>query len=299
MVLHSDFLNNNMSKTRTPQPAFSPAVVAKLAPKLDQHPLYAAVQTLDDLRAFMAQHVYSVWDFMSLLKCLQSHLAPTSVPWKPVGSGEVRYFINQIVLGEECDDGLPDAAGQPTHTSHFELYCDAMREIGADPGPAIRFVEVAAARGIDAALALYIAPPAAAAFMRATFGFINTGKPHVVGAAFALGREHIIPNMFRALLAKMGIDAKAAPAFHFYLERHIHLDEDFHAPLALRMVNELVNGDPTRLAEANAAARDAVQARITFWDGVAQSLAAPVPPKPASASSLQPSGKAKGKRKTI
>ncbi|QIK38563.1 DUF3050 domain-containing protein [Caldichromatium japonicum] len=252
--------------------SFSPDIVADLGPALDAHPLYAQVQTLDDLRTFMAHHVYSVWDFMSLLKCLQGHIAPTRVPWKPLGSAEVRFFINQIVVGEECDDGLPDAAGNPTHASHFELYCDAMREVGADPTPAIRFADTAADHGIDAALALGLAPPAAAQFMRSTFGFIATGKPHVVGAAFALGREHIIPAMFRALLAKMGIDAKAAPAFHFYLERHIHLDEDFHAPLALRMVNELVGGDAAKLAEANAAARQAVQARIAFWDGVQAAL---------------------------
>lgn len=92
------------------------------------------------------------------------------------------------------------------------------------------------------------------------------------GAAFAVGREHIIPAIFRALLAKMGIDAKTAPAFHFYLERHIHLDEDFHAPLALRMVNELVAGDAAKLVEAQAAARAAVQARIGFWNGVKTAL---------------------------
>lgn len=256
----------------TLSPDFTPDIVADLGPALNAHPLYAAVRNLDDLRAFMAHHVYSVWDFMSLLKCLQGHIAPTHVPWKPLGSAEVRFFINQIVVGEECDDGLPDAAGNPTHASHFELYCDAMREVGANPAPAIRFAETAADQGIEAALALNVAPPAAAQFMRATFGFIATGKPHVVGAAFALGREHIIPAMFRALLGKMGIDAQAAPAFHFYLERHIHLDEDFHAPLALRMVNELVGGDAAKLAEANAAARQAVQARIAFWDGVRLAL---------------------------
>jgi hypothetical protein len=253
-------------------PTFSPDIVADLGPALNAHPLYARVQSLEDLRAFMAHHVYSVWDFMSLLKCLQGHIAPTAIPWTPRGSAEVRFFINQIVVGEECDDGLPDAAGNPTHASHFELYCDAMREVGADPAPALRFAEVAAERGFEAALASGLAPPAAAAFMRSTFGFIATGKPHVVGAAFALGREHIIPAMFRALLAKMGIDAGTAPAFHFYLERHIHLDEDFHAPLALRMVNELVGGDAAKLAEARAAARQAVQARIGFWDGVRQAL---------------------------
>jgi hypothetical protein len=251
---------------------FSPEIVADLGTPLNAHPLYAAVQSLDDLRTFMAHHIYSVWDFMSLLKCLQGHIAPTTLPWKPRGNAEVRFFINQIVVGEECDDGLPDAAGNPTHASHFELYCDAMREVGADPAPAIRFAAVAADQGIDAALALGIAPPAAVAFMRSTFGFIATGKPHIAGAAFALGREHIIPAMFRALLGKMGIDAKTAPAFHFYLERHIHLDEDFHAPLALRMVNELIGGDAAKLAEAQTAARQAVQARISFWDGVQKAL---------------------------
>ncbi|MCX8085549.1 MAG: DUF3050 domain-containing protein, partial [Rhodocyclaceae bacterium] len=54
---------------------FTPEIVADLAPALNAHPLYARVQTLDDLRVFMAHHVYSVWDFMSLLKCLQGHIA--------------------------------------------------------------------------------------------------------------------------------------------------------------------------------------------------------------------------------
>lgn len=253
-------------------PLFTAGAIAALHEPLNRHPLYPAVQSLDDLRLFMSHHVYSVWDFMSLLKTLQHQIAPTTQPWKPRGSPEVRYFINQIVVGEECDDGLPDADGNPTHASHFELYCDAMREVGADPEPAIRFSEVAAEQGIEAALALNIAPPASRDFMRSTFGFIATNKPHIAGAAFALGREHIIPEMFRALLAKMNITAAQAPAFHFYLERHIHLDEDFHAPLALRMVNELVGDSPAKLAEAEQAAVAAVTARIDFWSGVLAAL---------------------------
>jgi hypothetical protein len=38
------------------------------------------------------------------------------------------------------------------------------------------------------------------------------------------------------------------------------------------MVNELVAGDATKLAEAEQAARAAVQARIGFWDGVQTAL---------------------------
>ncbi|MFN6961783.1 MAG: DUF3050 domain-containing protein [Rhodocyclaceae bacterium] len=253
-------------------PAFTGKIIARLHVPLEQHPLYAALRTLDDLRIFMTHHIYSVWDFMSLLKALQGHLAPATQPWKPRGSAAVRYFINAIVLGEESDEGLPAADGQPTWASHFELYCAAMREVGADPAPAIRFSETAADQGIAAAFALDNTPPAALEFMRTTFGFIASGKPHVIGAAFALGREHIIPEMFRALLERMKITRELAPAFHYYLDRHIHLDEDFHAPLSLRMVNELIGGDAVRFAEAEAAAIAAVEARIRFWDGVLHAL---------------------------
>jgi hypothetical protein len=34
----------------------------------------------------------------------------------------------------------------------------------------------------------------------------------------------------------------------------------------------LIGGDAVKLAEAQAAARQAVQARITFWDGVQKAL---------------------------
>jgi hypothetical protein len=249
-------------------------VIVELDDRLNHHPLYAALLDLDDLRLFMTHHVFAVWDFMSLLKYLQHRIAPTSYPWKPHGSSSARFFINQIVLAEESDEGLPDAAGNPTHVSHFELYCDAMREIGADPSDAIRFANAATQGkgGFAAALTLGLAPAASGRFMESTFGFIATDKPHVVGAAFALGREHIIPEMFRALLKHMNISEQDAPAFHYYLKRHIDLDGDLHAPLAMRMVNELIGDDADRLREPEAAATAAVAARVQLWDGVLDAI---------------------------
>ncbi len=253
------------------RPGFDPAVVTPLRQRLDNHPVYA-LRDLPDLRRFMEHHIYSVWDFMSLIKYLQQHIAPVQYPWSPVGDGAVRRFINELVLEEESD-AVPGPDGNETHMSHFELYCEAMAELGADPDRPRRFVAIAATEGIDAALSAGIAPGPSARFVRSTFDFIGTGKPHVVAAALALGREHVIPGMFRSFLRNMGIDADAAPRFHFYLNRHIHLDEDFHGPLSLRMLDMLCAGDPARMQEAEAAARKAIEARLRFWDGVHADLA--------------------------
>ncbi len=248
--------------------------ILPLREQLNRHPVYAALHSLSDLRQFMAHHVFSVWDFMSLLKFLQGRLAPVSIPWAPVGDTSVRRFINDIVLEEESDMALPDASGRPSYASHFELYVHAMREVGADCEPALQFAGFAASNGFLQALAHRGegVPSAARHFMMRTFAFIDTGKPHIVAAAFALGREHIIPPMFRSLLQKMAIDKHQAPTFHYYLQRHIHLDEDHHGPLSMRMLNILCQGDDRLIAEAEEAARQALEARMAFWDGVLVAL---------------------------
>lgn len=245
----------------------------KIAPERDRltrHPVYEAVRTQDDLRVFMQHHVYSVWDFMSLCKFLQAELAPTTIPWAPKGDPMVRRFINEIVLEEETDQGLPGS--EIEFTSHFELYRAAMQEVGADADSIQTFVTIAHAKGIRAALNEGNPPAASAAFTAQTFQFIETGKPHVVAAAFALGREHIIPAMFRSLLKDMAIGKQDAPAFHYYLERHIHLDEDFHGPLSLRMLDAFIDGDAKKAREAEDAALLAIEARSRFWDGVFEAL---------------------------
>lgn len=251
---------------------FDMSVIAGLRSELDRHPVYEALQGIAELRIFMQHHVYSVWDFMSLIKSLQVTIAPASVPWLPVGNAAVRHFINSLVLEEESDEGLPDAHGQPSYSSHFELYCRTMREIGTDPAAVLAFLERVRGQGIhaalDAATATGDVPAPSLAFMRTTFGFVDSGKPHVVAAALALGREHVIPGMFRSFIARMGIGEQQAPAFHYYLNRHIHLDEDFHGPLSLRMLEELCAGDAQRMREAEHTAVEALQARLRFWDGV-------------------------------
>ena len=64
--------------------------IKPLRDKLLNHKLYSRISKIDDLQLFTENHIYAVWDFMSLLKSLQSILTCTSSPWKPKGDPEIR-----------------------------------------------------------------------------------------------------------------------------------------------------------------------------------------------------------------
>jgi hypothetical protein len=243
--------------------------IKQLRKELAMHPVYAAVQDMDDLTIFMQHHIYSVWDFMSLVKYLQNHIAPARTPWLPNGDVQVQRFINDIVLGEESDEGIPLKDGTPTYTSHFNLYTVAMEEVKIGSNKLVRkFIDKVSSESLAEALKTAEIPSAAKAFMETTFSFIESNKPHIIAAAFALGREHIIPEMFKALLDKMNIPKEKAEVFHYYLDRHIELDGDHHGPMSLRMLELLCEGDEAKSVEAEEAAIHAIKARIKFWDGV-------------------------------
>lgn len=239
--------------------------------QLEDHPIYKAVSTIEDLQCFMEHHVYSVWDFMSLIKYLQHEIAPTRYPWTPQGDASVRRFINELVLEEESDE--TNNPGE--YSSHFELYHKAMREIGADTTASSHFINMVKTSGVDTALKTESVPLPSRIFTSTTFKFIHDNKPHQVAAALALGREHIIPCMFRSILERIGVTEKEAPIFHFYLNRHIHLDEDFHAPLSLRLLNGLCAGEEAKIEEAIDAANQAITARVEFWDDVLAAIKMP------------------------
>lgn len=243
--------------------------VKNLRKELATHPIYAAVTDMNDLTIFMQHHIYSVWDFMSLVKYLQNKIAPAQTPWLPFGDAHVQRFINDIVLEEESDEGIPLEDGTTTYTSHFNLYAQAMEEVKEGSSQLIRaFVSKVASDSLSVARETTPIPSAAEKFMETTFAFIDGDKPHVIAAAFALGREHIIPEMFRALLDKMNISREEAGVFHYYLDRHIELDGDHHGPMSMRMLELLCEDDPAKIAEAEEAALFAIKARIEFWDGV-------------------------------
>lgn len=250
-------------------------LVDSLAPvreKLIHHPVYSAVHDLDGLREFAKYHAFAVWDFMSLLKALQAKLTCVSVPWVPVGSGQVRYLINEIVAGEESDEAPALNGGAPRRMSHYELYLEAMAQMEADTAPIQKLLaDIQSGKTVQEALALQALPDGVRDFVLFTFAIIATGKPHIIAAAFTFGREDLIPSMFIEIVRQLDETHQAMlGTFRFYLERHIELDGDHHSHLAMQMVEELCGDDETKWQEAAEWTIKALEKRITLWDAVVE-----------------------------
>lgn len=233
--------------------------------QLTQHNIYKEINTIENVKSFMEYHVFAVWDFMSLLKYLQISLTTTTVPWKPSGYPKASRLINEIVWGEESD---VNRIGVPK--SHYEMYLEAMEELGADTKTINSFVEgLASMEQINEQLEAYELPQCIRNFINFTFDTIKTGKPHIVASVFTFGREDLIPDMFIEIIKKLSDDTTVSTEdIIYYFERHIEVDSGEHGPLALEMIQTLCGEDHEKWEEALNYSILAMKNRIALWDGI-------------------------------
>ena len=232
--------------------------------QLRHHRLYGALKSVDDIRVFMRYHVFAVWDFMSLLKALQASLTCVTVPWMPTDNSIATRLINQVVRDEESD---LDMEGRPK--SHFEMYVEAMEQIGAETAPITNFLQqIDAGNCVANALADLDIPAPIKSFTSFTFSVIETGQMHLIASAFAFGREEVIPDMFLEILNGADADNVRYDRLVHYLKRHIELDGDEHGELALQMVSELCEDDDFRWQEALATGEESLRQRNALWDAI-------------------------------
>ncbi|WP_242582007.1 DUF3050 domain-containing protein [Amycolatopsis sp. 195334CR] len=227
------------------------------------HRIYRLLRDRTDVTTFMAHHVFAVWDFMSLLKALQGRLTCVRVPWIPRDAPLSARLINEIVLVEESD------AVESGFTSHFELYRQSMAAAGADTAPIDEFLGLLRS-GIPVPRALVTAgvPDAAAEFVRTTWSLISEGTVHQQAAAFAFGREDLVPAMF----AQVAAEEERLALFRLYLERHVGADGERHGPTALHMLTELCGADELKWRECLDTVHEVLRARLALWDGICAAL---------------------------
>ncbi|MDG1161654.1 MAG: DUF3050 domain-containing protein [Flavobacteriaceae bacterium] len=241
--------------------------IESLRQELKSHRLYEQLETIEDIKIFTQDHVFAVWDFMSLLKALQIELTCVSIPWVPRKKGKLTQFINEIALAEESD---VDLSGESK--SHFEMYLDAMGRMGSDTQKIEIFMsKITQNMPVSEALDFAEVPDAVKSFVKVTFDTIYSNDAHKIASAFTFGREDLIPDMFIEIIQQTH-EQESFEDFLYYLNRHVELDGDSHGPLSLEMIVELCGDDQQKWSEVLATAKASLEVRISLWDYIADTI---------------------------
>jgi len=157
--------------------------------------------------------------------------------------------------------------------SHFEMYLQSMEEVGANTAPIKDFIaQLDQGTAIEELIASASLPDYVSDFMSFTFSTIKENKLHIIAAVFTFGREDLIPDMFIEMVKNLRNEGVSLHHLIYYLDRHIEVDGDEHGPMALKMMEELCEGDPIKIQEAIEAAKKALEMRILLWDGILSQL---------------------------
>lgn len=243
--------------------------IQPLKKQLTSHALYQKIRTLEDLQTFMHGHVYAVWDFMSLLKALQSKLTCTESPWFATDNPEIRYLINEIVLAEESD-----ISHDGRRLSHFEMYLEAMTKSHTGTAVLEGFLENVRTQDIFQAIEGSELHTNIKEFLNFTFNVIKKGKSHEIASAFTFGREDLIPGMFTEMLREFKASFNEADLTDlvYYFDRHIELDSEEHGPMAFEMITVLCGDDTVKWTETANTAIAALEMRVKLWDAIEETI---------------------------
>ena len=250
--------------------------IAPLRKRLRQHRIYESLKSLDDVRRFMEVHVFALWDFMHLVKCL--HRAPsTAEATCPPKKRFKKSAGVQSLVDEMVQNYANDLNERGERMATFRMYLDAMEQLGAETKCVASFLGDCGDCGdlragdlgpvVGPSLLSCRAPRGAADFTAYTCQVIDSSKDHKVAASLVFGRQSLIVDaLLRALGEVERREGTRVDKFRFLLSKYKSLYANNWPALSYQVLVELCGYSDEKWKEAEEAAVGALKARIALWD---------------------------------
>jgi hypothetical protein len=234
---------------------------------LDNHKLYERVNDEQALRLFVEHHVICVWSYNFLLREIHQELVGMIHPLNSQSQKEAIRLVSEMVLEEEVEEQQDGSL-----LSHFEIYLEAMQDLGANIGPIVSFFDLQDS-GQNWQTALKHARfPAVSRYARKMSRFAQAPLHEKAAALFYEG-EPFIPDSFLLRLGQMGNTVKIGRLLD-YFERHIEGLKRPGFSASGRLVEILCNNDEQMSMEAERAAEEAMKNRVELWNYLTEQLEA-------------------------
>lgn len=239
--------------------------VRDLMEELRAHPLCTGFVSLDDVRIFMENHVFAVWDSMTLLKSLQTRYTGSRFPWIPAKHPGICQLINRWILQEESDER---AGG----FSHFEWYLEAMEQAGGNVEPILRLLR-SVDSGLDSDEIWQRVPVGVSHFVRRTLSIAQYAPDHIVATEYLVGRKHFTAELLPSFLSGLEIeDRKEITVLLEYLKRHLPSHGEESDVDVQEILMEACGDQPDRMSECTQTAIKTLQCRLVFWNDIHRQL---------------------------
>ena len=225
--------------------------------------LVDSIENVEDARAFMENHIFAIWDYMSLMRALENKLRDDSLPWFPSNNGKSLKTLSKIVNEEEY---AVDSDG--SIKSHFEMYLEAMEEMGANTSDILNVLSHSRTINlIDEALTLSGTSMESSHYTRFIYTIIKSQKTHLMAIVFALSKEVISKVLILESLCKKDIIKKCDKTLFLINKIKAKNLKDFNTS-AFKLASDLIGDDPQKLMEAKRAAITCIRYRTLYLEGV-------------------------------
>ncbi|KOY51772.1 DUF3050 domain-containing protein [Polaribacter dokdonensis] len=229
--------------------------------------LYSSIENKKDVKSFMENHIFAIWDYMSLMRALENNLRDNSVPWFPSNNGKNLKILYKILDEEEY---TIDASGSVK--SYFEMYLEAMEEIGANTSDILNILSHSKTINlIDEALNLTGMNIESFYYTRFIYTIIKSQKPHLMAIVFALSKELVSKVLILEDFCRKDFSNKYDKTL-FLINKLKAVNSKNYNSNAFKLASDFIGEDPQKLMEAKRAALNCVRYRDLHIEGIARSI---------------------------